>query len=136
MNLETGASGTVSKVVRIASWTVSTWPSKTMSIWPLQVGDDVGELVGGGAQVDRAFQGLCRAGGFLPSRSRSPRRRAVVGGELDSGAGILDVGVIDQLGGGRVTEVCGDVGVTGIGGQGRVQGGVAGPLGRSGEPEG
>ena len=36
-----------------------------MSIWPFEVGDEVGELVAGaGAQVDRAFEGLFEQRGF------------------------------------------------------------------------
>ena len=44
VNLETGASGTVSKVVRSWPWTDSTRPTRSMSIWPLSCGDDVGEF--------------------------------------------------------------------------------------------
>ena len=61
VNLETGASGTVEKVVRRRPGTVSTLPTRVMSIWPLRAATMSGSFrfcFPVGAQVDGAFEGL------------------------------------------------------------------------------
>ena len=63
----------------------------------VQVGDQVGQLVGGGAQVDRAFERLVeqRRDGRGVAVDRA--RRAGVGGELHPGADRADVGLVEEL---------------------------------------
>ena len=57
-----------------------------------------------GAQVDRAFEGLFEQRGFGLGEAEQRSRRALAGlacGELDPGAGALDVGVVEELGVGQ-----------------------------------
>ena len=58
-------------------------------------------------------------------------------GELDPGAGALDVGVVEELGVGQGDRGAGDVGVGAALGVGEVasEGGVAGVLGGAGEAQ-
>ena len=90
-NLVTGASGTTSKVLRMPPLTESIRPASSTSNWPLQGGDQVGQRVVGGAQVDRAFQRLVeqRRGRLGVAVDRGGG--AVLGGELDPGADGADV---------------------------------------------
>ena len=77
MNLETGASGTVSKVVRRPPLTVSIVAVEVDVDLAVEGGDDVGQLVRGGAQVDRAFQGLVEQRGLGLGEADHRARRAV-----------------------------------------------------------
>ena len=62
--LETGASGTVSKVVRIR-FVDRVDPAVEFEVDLAPAGgDDVGQSVGGGAQIDRTFQRLFKQRGF------------------------------------------------------------------------
>ena len=72
--LETGASGTVSKVVRRPAMDGVDVAVEGDVDLAVEGGDDVGEsaLVGAGAQVDRAFEGLFEQRCLAPWRSRSP----------------------------------------------------------------
>ena len=71
----------------------------------VQGGDDVGELVAtAGAQVDGAFEGLFEQRGLGFGEADIGARGALFAGslaceELDLGAGGLDVGVVEDLGG-------------------------------------
>ena len=64
----------------------------------VQVGDQVGQLVGGAAQVDRAFDRAVEQRRRRFGEAVDARRRAGVGGELDPGADGADVGVVEELG--------------------------------------
>ena len=98
---------------------------------------------GAGAQVDGAFEGLFEQRGFGLGEADDRARRAPFAGdrafgELDPGAGVLDVGVVEELGVGQGDRGAGDVGVGAAAGVGEVgvQGGVAGVLGGAGEAAG
>ena len=60
MALVTGASGTASKVLRMPPFDRVDAPAEVdlerLGGRAFEVGDEVGQLVGGGAQVDRPFQ--------------------------------------------------------------------------------
>ena len=83
-------------------------------------GDDVGELVAAaGAQVDGAFEGLFEQRGFglgeADHRAGWALSPGLACGELDPGAGALDVGVVEELGVGQGDRGAGDVGFAGAG---------------------
>ena len=100
--LVTGASGTVSKVVRMPPWTWSTWPSRTMSIWPFRAATRSGRLWPRSAQVDRAFEGLFEQRRLGLGVADIRAGRALFAGvfpsaNCDPGAEVLDVGVVEEL---------------------------------------
>jgi hypothetical protein len=59
--------------------------------------DHVGQLVGGGAQVDVAFQGIVKQRGQHLDVAIDRACRAGVGGVLHAGADRAEVGLIDEL---------------------------------------
>ena len=86
VNLEIGASGTVEKVVRRRPGTLSTWPTRVMSIWPLRAATMSGSFrsTAAGAQVDGAFEGLFEEGGFRLGEADHRAGWALLGVILDS----------------------------------------------------
>ena len=135
--LVTGASGTVSKVVRMPPLIESTRPTRSNWIgwWagPLQGADHVGQFVARGAQVDRAFQRVIeqRAGRFDVAVDRA--RRAGIGGELHPGADRADVGLVEELRVRQGDHGAGDVGFAGLGGEDRAKARVGAAVGRAEE---
>ena len=118
----TGTSGTASKVFRSAPLTESVLPASSISIgWlegPLKPTTRSGSLLAGGAQVDVAGQRVVEQRRGRRGGAVDRPRRAGVGGELDPGADLADVGVVEE---GRLRQLDlggGDVGVAGPGGQG------------------
>ena len=93
----TGASGTASKLVRVPPWTESTRAGEDDVDLAVEVGDQVGERVAGGAQVDRAFQGLVEQRGDRLGEAVDRGFGAGVGCELNPGADRLDVGGVEEL---------------------------------------
>ena len=59
--------------------------------------DQVGQLMVGGAQVDRAFERFVEQGRGRPGVAVFGSFGAGLGGELDPGADDPDVGVVEQL---------------------------------------
>ena len=106
----------------------------------LELGDDIGEFsfAAVGAQIDRAFEGLFKQRGFGLGEAEQGSRRALIGGELDSGAGALDVGVVEELGVGKGDRDAGDVGVGSALGVGEfcVKRRVTGVIGGTGDASG
>ena len=104
----------------------------------LELGDDIGELsfTAVGAQIDGTFEGLFKERGYCLCETEERSRGALVGGELNPGAGALDVGVVEELGVRKGDRDAGDVCArAGLGeGQFRLKRRVTGVLGGTGDP--
>src|SRR5262249_14932433 len=101
----------------------------------VELGDEVGELVRGGAQVDGSADRVSeqRGGGGDPAVDRG--RRAGVGSELDPGADRADAGVVDEGSGRQLDLGGGDVRFARFGLQVGDQRGVGGAVDRALEPQ-
>ncbi len=137
-NLETGASGTTSKVLRMPPpLPVSTLPARSTSIWPSRAATRSGSLWARSAGRPGLRAGVSSSGVIARCVAVDARRRALLavagaGGELHPGADGADVGLVEELGVGQGHLGRGDVGVVALGvGELRRQGRVAGALGRA-----
>jgi len=107
---------------------------------PVQGGDDVGELSSdsAGAQIDGAFERLFEEGSFGLRESDYRAGWALLGGILNARTGLLEVGVVEELGAGKGGLDFGDIGFAGTGSEGSVECRVASMPGRArkahGEP--
>ena len=79
----------------------------------LEVGEQVGQGVVRGDQVDGAGERIFEQRRFGRGVAVDRPRRAFVGGQLDAGADRLDVGLVDQLRARQGQRRAGDVGVAG-----------------------
>ncbi len=105
VKLVTGTSGTVLKLVRRAPVLGADDAVEVDVDLAFEGGEDVGQLVPvAGGQVDRSFERLLEQRRDRLRGSHHRVGRAVVGGELDFGAGRADVAVVEEAAtGGIVT---------------------------------
>ena len=103
----------------------------------VEVDGQVGEAVGRRSAGRRGLRGAGREAGVVDFGVAEERAgRAALGGELDSGADGVDVGVVEELVGGRVTGDAAGVGFAGLGGEDGVDRRVAEAVDAAGELEG
>ena len=101
--METGASGTGRRGCGSGAFDGVDEADEDDVDLAVEVGDDVGEFAFAavGSEVDRAFEGLVQQWGVSDGGAEDRGGGAGVGGELDPGAGVVDVGVVDELRGRR-----------------------------------